>query len=355
MAYKLKYTLLCTSRKGNLYKTKIFFDGYEGAEINRDVPVNPFKLRKDKAAFVSGTSFEFAIRERVDFEFMEFYSNNSKKVKVEFYGPGDVLLWTGYNLPQQYQVPYTPAPANVCFTATDGLGLLKNESFGLTGRKSQMEMIVYCIDKIGLGLGYSIALTLFHPAHNENRSPLEQTFENAEVFGHLNCYQVLEELMKKYNSFITQIKGRWSIIRKADIKSSRMRYSAAGVFEGTEEAPAVLVMGMPGNEGVSVWPRGSLSMSIDPGAKEVTIKRDYGRRNSLFTNPAFDWSVDGDFVPEARYVENGAYVFIPGKNDTEQFLHKTISLENAPGEDFVFSVKMAAVGSRLYEIGRAHV
>ena len=348
MAYGLKYELLCTTLKGNLYKAKIYFDGYAGAQIDRDVPVRPFRLRKDKAAIIRGTSFEFSIRERVDFEFLEFYSNSLKKVKVEFCDGSNNLLWTGYNLTQQYQVPYTPAPTNVSFSATDGLGLLKNESFGLTGRKSQMEIICYCIDKIGLGLGYSIAIGLHEVNHNTARSPLEQTFENAEIFADLNCYEVIEKVLNKYNAEITQRKGKWAITRMADKKSTRLIYTAAGVYSATEAAPAVLNMGKKGDAGVSVWPRGALNLSIDPGARQVKFVHDYGRRSSLFSNVAFGWDVSASFTYEPRFNDKGAYAFIPGRNSTEQFIYKTIHVVNSPGQDFVFSVKSGALGYRLY-------
>jgi hypothetical protein len=348
MAYGLKYTLLCTTRKGNLYKAKLYFNGYTGAEIDRDVPVRPFRLRKDKASVVRGTSFEFSIRERTDFEFLEFYSNNLKNVKVEFCDSSDNVLWTGYNLPQQYQVPYTPAPTNVTFTASDGLGLLKNESFSLTGRKSQMEIICYCIDKIGLDLGYSIAITLFESQFTEDRSPLEQTYENTSIFSELNCYEVIENILKKYNAEITQCRGRWAITRKADKKSTRMLYTHEGVYDTTEAAPATLNMGKMGDSGVVVWPRGSLQLSIEPGAKQVRIRHAYGSKGSYFTNPAFGWDVDGVFTPECRFNSNGAYAFLPGKNNTEQWIYKTIAIDNATGMDFVFSVKSAAMGSKSY-------
>ena len=77
MAFGLKYELLCTTVKGNLYKARIYFDGYTGNPIDRNVPVSPFILKKDKADIIRGTSFNFSIREEADFEFLEFYTNNS--------------------------------------------------------------------------------------------------------------------------------------------------------------------------------------------------------------------------------------------------------------------------------------
>jgi hypothetical protein len=348
MAYGLKYTLLCLTRLKNLYKAKIYFEGYSGPEIDRDVPIRPFRLRKDKSTTIKGTSFEYSIREKYDFEFLEFYTNSTKKIKVELCDGNDELIWVGYNLPQQYQVPYVPSPCNVSFSASDGLGLLKKEPFTLSGRNSQFDILRYCIDKIGLGLGYSIGIHLWHSSHNQERTPLEQTFENAEVYSDLNCYEVIEQILQKYNAEITQASSRWLIYRKKDIKLARLLYSTDGVFEGTTSGPAIISLGQMGREGVQAWPKGSLNMSIEPGASSVIIKHDFGRRSSFFPNPPNNWTIPEGLIPEIRYNENGSYIFLPGRNDLEQFIFNTISVVNVPGEDFVFSLKMAAVGSRLY-------
>lgn len=355
MAFGLKYELLMTTRKGRLFKTKIYFDGYTGAQIDRNVPTNAFKLRKDKAAVVRGTSFEFAIREEVDFEFLEFYTNSSKKVKVELYDPSNTLIWVGYNLPQQYQVPYAPPPANVSFTATDGLGLLKTEPFTLTGRNSQLAIIRHCVDKIGLSLGYSIASGIFESRHDHNISSFAQTYLDAEIFDGNNCYEVLEKVLGPIHE-ITQSKGRWKISCVINKKSTRMLYTSAGVYETTEAAPAVLDLGYPG-AGIEVTPRGTLQMGLEPGAKQVKIKHDYGKKYSLLENSNFaqyssgafpGWSVSGTFTPEQYFNEKGPYLFIPGRSNTQEFLYGSFEVAPENGQFISISLEMGVLGSHLY-------
>lgn len=356
MAYGLKYELLCRSQKSNNYKLKIYFDGYVGSAIDRDMPAsNAIVLRKDKAAVVRGTSCEFSIREIVDFEFLEFYTNNQKKIKVEFYKE-TTLLWVGYNLQQQYQVPYVPSPVNVQFSATDGLGLLKNEPFALTGLNSQLATIIYCIDKIGLGLGYSIAVNLFEVTHDHTRSPLAQTYETGSVFAGMTCYDVIDEILGKYSAEITQVNGRWHITRSTDKKSTRMLYTSAGVYETTQAAPAVLDLGYPG-AGIEVSPVGSLSMGLEPGGKQVRIVHNYNRKNSLLTNADFSeydssflfpsWSKHFDtdnFANYQRFDDLGPYCFIPGNSIDNDYIYQQIDVENVPGEDFSFSVEVCPLG-----------
>jgi len=354
MSYGLKYELLCKSRLGNNYKLKLLFDGYSGDDIDRNMPKDgALILRKDRAKVVGGTSLEFAIREEVDFELDELYTNNSKKIKAELY-KDTTLLWTGYVLPQQYQAPYIPAPLNVRFTATDGLGLLKYEDFTLTGFKSQLEIIRHCIDKTGLAIGYSIAINLFAPLHAENRSPLSQTYEYAEIYTGMNCYQVIENMLVKYDAVLTQFNGRWLITCSADKKSSRILYTSAGVYEGTEAAPPVLDLGYKG-AGVEIWPVGSLDRSMEPGAKKVIITHDYGRKDSLMTLRNYDfaefqngqftgWTQVGTFTLEQRTINSKPYAFLSGgsNNNTDQ-IYREIEIVNTTAY-FNFELDFAPIG-----------
>jgi hypothetical protein len=361
MAYGLKYELLCRSKKGNLYKAKVYFDGYVGNQIDRNVPISPFKLRKDKADYIRGTSFEYSIIEEVDFEFLEFYTNKTKAIKVELYGPSDVLMWVGYNLPQQYSTPYTPVPNTVTFIATDGLGLLKNESFPLSGFMSLLQIIIYCISKTELVLGYSIAINLFATLHDHSRSPLEQTYISAETFSGLTCYEVIENILKIFNAEITQRLGRWGITRSSDVKSSRMLYSSGGAYQGTESAPAVLNLGYPG-PGIEVSPVGSLQMSLVPGGKQVKVKKTIKLKDNLFLNSDFaqfsllsdqmiydphfeNWTQSGSGTVQQAFDNFGLpYALIPFTGlPIPISLSQSLEVESVTGQAFSFAINVGTI------------
>ena len=79
MAYGLKYELHGKSVPyGKNWKVRISKEGYSGPQIDRNVPANPFVLKKDSAGTIRGTSLVFAIRSIADFEFIDLYTNNSK-------------------------------------------------------------------------------------------------------------------------------------------------------------------------------------------------------------------------------------------------------------------------------------
>jgi hypothetical protein len=358
MAYGLKYELYCTTQKGNLYKAKIYFDGYEGSDIDRNIPINPFILKKDRSSVIRGTSFDFSMREETDFEFLDFYTNIPKFIKVELLNPSDAVIWTGFVDPQQYSCPYKPAPLSITFTASDGLGLLKSEDFTLTGRNSQLTIIRHCLDKIGLGLDFAIAISIHETRHNAGYSPIAQTFEDSETFAKLNCYEVIEKILGKYDAEITQWRGRWRIISSIDKKTTRLLYNSSGTYTGTEAAPAVLDMGFPGVSGVEVSPVGTLNFSLEPGGRQVHLTHDYGRKDSLLENyefkkyasPNFDsWTQSGSFAVTQGDLNGIKFAFLETYSETNSDgILQEIPFDNTGGENFVFELDYTAVGYLMY-------
>lgn len=378
MAYGVKYQLLCVGKDGQSYKLVISEDGYTGAEIDRDVPVSPFHLRKDSAEVVCGTSFEFYIREVVDFEFLEFYTNNPKKYKLEFYRGtgtgvtsdsiavtgddtthtvdetgGSSLLWTGYINPQQYSCKYAGGNQNIRFQATDGLGLLKNELFTLTGFVSEFTMIRHCIDKIGLQLGYAIAIGVHENNHSADYPSIAQTYKECDVYEGLNCYEVIEDILGKYDATITQSANRWRIIGYKDKKMTRSLYTWQGVFDTTEAAPAVLLLDLVKAAGYA-RPSGYLTMSLEPGGRKIKITHDYGRKDSFLKNHDFkkytslmfaDWTKSGTFTP-TRIVINKEYAaFLSGYSNVDtDYIEQSVDVSNVSGQGFVFEIKVGTAG-----------
>ena len=353
MAHGLEYELLCNSIRSNLFTCKILTDGYTDADIDRNVPVNPFYLRKDKANVIQGTSLSFAMREEVDFEYLKFYTSIPKKYKIEFY-LATALLWTGYINTQQYSAEYKPAPNTITFMASDGLGLLKNEPFTLTGRQTELAILMHCINKIGLGLGYSIAINMWASGMDVTRSVLAQCYQECSNFDENNCYEVIEKLLGRYNATITQWEGRWHIVSSKDKKATRMLYTSAGAYDTTAAAPTVLTMGYPSQAG-DVYPVDSaLWHEIQHGGNKVALVHNYGRRDSFLSNYRFelyassmftDWTKGGSVTVE-QYMLDGkffAYLRTSANNDTD-YIERSETVVNITGQSFVFECNVCPVG-----------
>jgi hypothetical protein len=357
MAYGVKYQLLCTGKNGVASKLVLSKDGYADAEVDRNIPISPFKLRKDEGGVVCGTSMEFGIRESVDFELIEFYTNVPKVFKAQLYYPSDTLIWSGFINPQQYNAPYKPAPNTLFFQATDGLGLLKNEPFTLTGFNSELTIIRHCLDKTGLSLGYAIAISIWEINHDITRSVLAQTYIDSVVFSGLNCYEVLEKILGagKYDATITQWNNRWRIVSYKDKKATRFLYTSAGVYESTEAAPTVQDLVGYAGSGNEVWPVGYLNMEMTAGGKGISITHDFGRKLSLLDGYDFNlyassmftyWSQSGSFgVIRGETQENTFYAFLSSYSNVDtDYIYQQIAIENATGDDFVFEFDFAPMG-----------
>lgn len=355
MAHGVKYQLLCKGKEGITSKTVISEDGYVGAEIDRNVPSNPFQLRKDSGAVIIGTSLDFMIREVVDFEFLSFYTNNPKIFKIEFYYPSTTPIWSGYLNPQQYEVPYKPGPTNVRLQATDGLGLLSGESFTLTGYQTQLACIRHCLDKIGLGLGYAIAISLWEISHDDDYCPLAQTLENCAMYAEMKCNEVLEAILGKYDATITQNKNRWEIISYKDKKATRLLYTSAGIYSGTEAAPTVLNLTSI-RTGNNVRPVGSLTLSLQPGGKRVKISSDYGLRPSILDNYKFEnydlssltfpsWTKNGSVSVYPRKKDDLSYAFLSGYSNTDNdYIYQSVDVVKGLNQDFQFVFDVCPTG-----------
>ncbi len=378
MAYGVKYQLYCKGRDGVTTKLVISEDGYTGAEIDRDVPPSPWILRKDSAEVVQGTSIDLMIRETYDFEYLSFYTNNPRKYKVELYrGTGTgvtadsttitsddtthtadeiestTLLWSGYINPQQYSCKYAGGNQNIRFQATDGLGLLKSEPFTLTGFSSEFEMIRHCLDKISLRLGYAIAIGIHENNHSADYPPIAQTYKESSIYEGMNCYEVIEDILGKYDATITQWENRWRIVSYKDKKITRALYTWQGVYEATEAAPAVLLLDLV-KSAEYARPSGYLMMGLKPGGKKLKVTHDYGRKDSFLTNHDFskysdlmfdDWTKSGSFTP-TQLVINGEYsAFLTGYSNVDtDYIEQEIAVTNVVGQGFVFAVNVAPVG-----------
>ena len=377
MAYGIKYQLYCKGRDGITTKLVISEDGYAGPEIDRNVPVSPFILRKDSATVIQGTSLEFRIREKNDFEFLSFYTNNPKKFKTELYRAGVGLkadstsvtaddtthtadeeggstrIWIGFLNPQQYSCKYISGGQDISFQATDSLGLLKSESFTLTGFRSEFQQIRYCVDKIGLNLEYAIAIGLHVRNHNKNYPAITQSYSDCGVYTGMNCYEVLEAILIKYDATITQWGNRWCIVSYKDKKMDRFFYSWEGVYQGIEAAPPVILLDLV-ESAQHARPSGYLNMKLQPGGKKVFIKHDYGRKDSFLKNHDFaeysnlmfnDWIKSGTFTPTRLSVNDGHAAYLSGYSNVDtDFIEQSIAVTNVVGQGFVFEIKAASVG-----------
>ena len=300
MAYGLKYELHGKSIPfGKNWKVRISRDGYTGPQIDRNVPSNPFKLKKDSAGTIRGTSLDFSIRAVSDFEFIELYTLNSRDWLIELVDDSDTVVWQGFILPEEYQEPYSPAPVTVSFTATDQLGILKNYPFipfpGVTS-DTLLSTLSNCLVNTGLKLGYHIAISIQETRQASDRSILSELQSNPEIYRGMTCYDVIVDILSHFDADITQQQGVWLIRGMRDRESARMVYDS-----DTANTFAVIPPITPltlGRYGASdAWPTGSpLALTMATPNRILTIAETYLTKTSIVPKAESNWG-ENPFLP----------------------------------------------------------
>lgn len=135
------------------------------------------------------------------------------------------VYWKGFLMPDIYSEPYENGVFFVDFTATDSLATLKNKDFNFPYTSSVIQYISYCLRRTGLSLEM-----LFRP-HIQNSAytnwnnillPIDN-FEGKEGT-RLNCYEVLEQLLKAMGCVLYQRHGAWYVEGHAERLSGSLNY-----------------------------------------------------------------------------------------------------------------------------------
>ena len=357
--YGLKYELHGKSVPfGKNWKVRIAENGYVGAQINRNVPTNPFVLKKDSAGTIRGTSLQFSIRAIADFEFIELYTNNSRDWLIQLIDNLDSIVWQGYILPEEYQEAYSPAPVTVCFTATDQLGLLKNYTYTAAGstRQSLLKTINDCLTNTGLSLEYAIALSIKESRQDPARSILAEIYDNPEIYNGMTCYDVVVDILSHFDADITQNNGKWLIRGAQDKLTDRLIYDNMCAYTSViKSAPILQSLGRYGI--ADAWVTGSpLALTLVTANRILSISETYLTKTSIVPNPLPIWG-DNNFVPpdgwtthiNANMIKSGtdnSYFMVtakPGYMNTYGYAEVSVPLVKATTELIQFSFDFAYI------------
>jgi len=305
MAYGLKYILRYeTERFGTDIRVLIYAKDYTGEATPKKIGAGRIQLSLDRDGQIKGSTLDFSIQADTDMEFASFFTldNKAHRVELEF---NHGVTWTGYIVADQYSEPFIAPPYDVQVMCTDGLGLLKNETFALTGMVSRFEAIRYCIDKIGIALPYAININIWEERMNQSlHNMLDQLYFQAEILSDKTCYEALQSLLPE-NCFINQANGYWMVERPTDRTLPRYIFNADGTASSetynwhtflrqlnTVEYSII-------NRG-SLYPIGNLMLEMQSAWRKFTIKQTYGKKESFFRNYNFKansayWSATPSF------------------------------------------------------------
>ena len=296
MSYGLKYRLLFDSVSGSVHEIKILESGYTGVVELRSLGNAPI-LKMDDNDAVHGTSLEVNIETKFEGDLKEFYTVDSKKFRVEVWRE-DVLFWVGYVLPELYSEPYISAPCDISVTASDGLGILKNIDFELSGEYSIFEIISYCCSQTGLQLNYVFASSLYANGMEETEVMYTQTLLCCDTFAEENCYEVLEKILISLGAYIKQKDGKWYILRYTDQDVDFLEYNSLGE-RISSFTPSILTLGSIGDD---TYPIGQLESEIVPAKKDFILEQSYDLYPSFLKNYDFSSEEGWDITSGVRFM-----------------------------------------------------
>lgn len=342
MAYGLRYILRYETE---IYKSDfrilISQNGYLGDPEYKKIGAGRVSLSKNNDGKISGTSLNFSIQSDTNFEYAYFFGTDNKGIKVELEYKG-TKIWTGFNVSDQYSEPYVAPPYDVNLVATDGLGLLKTEKFELTGMVSRFTAIRYCMDKIGLNLGYLINIVL-HEIHEDPPyiNMMEKLYFHSEIFSGKTCYEVLQLILPEEVT-ITQHLNRWLIERNTDLGNYRYRYTYAGVYENSSTEQKINKLGTVAqskvfgvNGDLTLYPIGNLNLEFRPAWKNFTIRQTFGIKKSFLDNYDFKSGTDNWLKSTSSdtfsviSLQDGTFGLIKGQHSTDAvYVYNSVKLKS---------------------------
>jgi hypothetical protein len=263
MAFAVKYRLEIASIDGIPIKLDILENSYAGAVLpmkpaNRESAIRYIKGERNgfKGKTIIPSSIIFAVTAETDFQYAALATIEEQELKVNYY-ENNVLQFTGWLLPDEYNEAYQDTPYTVTFTATDYISQLKDVPYVGTilnafygTRDTFMYFIKEALLKTGLELNIKENVNIYASIMDSAAadSPLTQGTIDPIIFypenNRLDTYSALEFLIKNFRARIYQESGVWyieQINEKQNASFIERTYNSAGVYQSQETVSNNLV------------------------------------------------------------------------------------------------------------------
>lgn len=206
---------------------------------------------KDELAVVgSSLTFNFAHNELVDAKFINFFTGNEVRFKVELRNTSDdLLLWSGFVVPDTYSEPYTNNVTFVEFTASCGLGRLKGKYLPedyYRDEKSVIDILCKILSLTSLGLNVCFNPAIENSVQKDwNLIYLDTLsfFTDDKKVKKKDAYAILEKILQDSLCVCYQADNRWNIegLNKRHVRSYNAKlYSTNGELLGNVEGTKLL-------------------------------------------------------------------------------------------------------------------
>ena len=242
MAYATKYTSQFYDLSGNSYTVNLKKNLYSGSSTNLNYyQVSPLMLKyfgdRDDKTIVNNSectfSFYYTSGDTTS-ELLEIDNWNDWQLELK---KGSNLYWLGYVRPDNVNARFI-GNYFISLSATDALQNLKYIAFpsgytNTTSKTNAINVIKTALEQTGLSLDIESQLNTYERHLMASGSSSLGVILNRRRFEtqkdgryfNLNCYQVLEYVLKPFQSKIFQSNGKWVITNQNEINSKRHTYT----------------------------------------------------------------------------------------------------------------------------------
>jgi hypothetical protein len=310
MSYAVKYRSEFYATHGDFWRIDILEDSWTGSIFDLKATGDPlhFEFDSDSDLFnepIRPSKAKFNVWAIANFQLTDLYSEQDFKHQVIVYKNTEIF-WIGYIITGEYTEPYDCPPYRVSITAIDGLNYLKQILYAETdriylgteeityyeGHQVESKIIFDILNKIWI-TSFREYINIFETNMDSSidDSPLQQTEIDVDVFRDMMCWDVLTEILKKYNAVIRQSGGEMCIYRPTELMLSTVfgrEFTSWNVKTSISYIPDQYIKRHDNNTSLNQFP-GSILM-VKRAVKKITINQDYGYKKSWIDN----WEIKGN-------------------------------------------------------------
>lgn len=268
-------------------------------------------------------------------------SNREVRAIVEREG---ITIWSGFLVPNQWYEPFTTTPYPTQITFVNGISFLKNIDFVQPdgtywrGKESGVGLIAYLLSQTGIRRRFVDQINIIDEGTDpaDIRGTLFEKFYDLEAFRGMNCYEVLEMVLRSLLSRIEYYNDKFYIKRFSDFSSSVRSYeyeiqASGAILQSTYNYSRLEEITPAKSNRIDNFSfvTNDAELSIVPGRKKLNVTHNYGKKDSIFPRSLFD---DDDFLSNGRLKyyntsiavnktesnENEIYAFFDGRLGPDQ-------------------------------------
>jgi len=309
--YTKRWTFTYPTIDNESTKVDIYDLYYTGEPEEINAGSTPLQIKFDKAndgyfTPLKFTSVVIQLMAETNFQFFDVYTYDNEQFLIDITkelaaGGGYQNHWRGFITPEQYFEPYLSTPYATSVYASDGLNLLKNKPFDITGEQTLAYVIYRCLYQTGIRYDFYEYLDIYEDSQSQTSSDsaLAQTYVDCNLAFYdedgvaLKYGEVLDEILFSLGAQIIQSGGAWHIIKNvADysggaIIGRRFQYGLY-VSDTTYDFRKATTTSAENDKTVRLrFTKRQQQLELNPAWKSFTLEQDYGLRDNMLKNGNF--------------------------------------------------------------------